>query len=92
MKNLNRILQDICNESNLVMNYDEAIEKGHERYLHIEYSSHYGGYRLVNVRVNNGAHYGAFGESSCISRKPLKAMTSYLEGVLYGLKFSAKKN
>ena len=90
MKNLNRLLDEICTISNQSMSKDDAISKGKENYLYIEYASHYGGYRLVNVGVLNGGHSGAFNESSCVGRKPLKQMTNYLEGILYGLEYSAK--
>lgn len=92
MKNLNRLLNKICILTGEVMTYDDAISKDKEKYLYIEYASHYGGYRVVNIGVLNGGHYGAFNESSCVARKPLKQMTNYLEGILYGLEYSAKKN
>ena len=92
MKNLNNILEQICTLSNQVMSYDDAINKGRKRYLTIEYSSSYGGYRLVNVSVDSGGHSGAFGESACCNRRPIKQMTSYLEGVLFGLEYATKTN
>jgi hypothetical protein len=90
MKNLNLILKDICTELNLPFGYDDAVNKNAEMYLYIEFASCYGGYRLVNVLIKNGGHCGAFGESSCCSRKSLKEMTNYLEGILYGIKYSKK--
>jgi hypothetical protein len=91
MKNLKLILKDICNELNLPFGYDDAINKGAEIYLDLEFASHYGGYRLINVGVKNGCHYGAFGESSACARKSLKEMKNYLEGLLYGIKYSKKQ-
>jgi hypothetical protein len=91
MKNLNKILEQICTLSNQVMSYADAISKGINRYLTIEYNSSYGGYRLVNVSVGNGGHSGAFNESSCCSRRPIKQMTSYLDSILCGLEYSQKR-
>jgi len=90
MKNLKLILLDICNALDLPTNKQDAINKGAEMYLDLEFSSHYGGYRLINVGVKNGAHYGAFGESSACARKSKKEMTSYLEGLYNGIKLGAK--
>lgn len=91
MKQLKSILLDICNALNLPTNKDEAINKGFEMYLELEFASHYGGYRVVNVGVKNGAHYGAFGESSSCSRKSKKEMLNYLEGILYGIEYNKNK-
>jgi hypothetical protein len=90
MKKLRLILKDICNALNLPYGYDDAISKNAEMYLELEYSSHYGGYRLVNVGIKNGGHYGAFGESSACSRRSLKDMTSYLEGIYNGIQATKK--
>lgn len=90
MKNLKLILLDICKELNLPIGKEDAINKGAEMYLDLEFASHYGGYRLINVGVKNGAHYGAFGESSICARKSKKEMTSYLEGLYSGIKSGVK--
>jgi hypothetical protein len=91
MKKLKLILQDICKELNLPFGYDEAILKGSEMHLELEHSSHYGGYRFINVGIKNGGHYGAFGESSACERKSLKVMTNYLEGIYNGIKATKKQ-
>lgn len=49
--------------------------------LQADYSSVYGGYRLVNVN-EAGGHFGAFGQSSCVERVPAKAFNLYLDGLL----------
>jgi len=85
MKHLNIILKDIATKLNLATSKDEAIQKGLDIYLQLEYARHYGGYRLVNVMVKNGGHLGAFGESSACSRKSKKEMTNYLEGLYSGI-------
>ena len=81
MKKLNTILEEIATKLDLATNKQDAINKGQDRYLYLEYASHYGGYRLVNVSVKNGGHYGAFGESSTCTRMPLKQMEAYLNGI-----------
>lgn len=49
--------------------------------LQADYSSVYGGYRLVNVN-ESGGHFGAFGQSSCVERVSAKTFNTYLEGLL----------
>lgn len=90
MKRLNIIIENIAYLLNLTTSKEEAIEKGHDYYLTLEYASHYGGYRLVNVNITNGGHRGAFGEGSACSRRPLKVMEAYLNGIYNGAK-SAKQ-
>lgn len=84
-QHLNQLLESIAEITGEAINKEQAKEKGHERYLHIEYASIYGGYRLVNVGVNNGAHYGAFGENGCEARLKYKEMVIKLNGILAGL-------
>lgn len=91
MKNLNIILENIAHLLTLATTKEEAIEKGYDYYLALEYASHYGGYRLVYIDIVNGSHRGAFGESSICSRRSLKEMTAYLNGVYNGAKFAQKE-
>ena len=84
-QHLNSILESIAEITGEATSKDQAIEKGHERFLYIEYASAYGGYRLVSVGVNNGAHYGVFGGNGCESRLKYKEMVIKLEGILAGL-------
>lgn len=85
IQHLNSILADIAEITGEATSREQAHEKGHERFLFIEYAASYGGYRLVNVGVNNGAHYGAFGGNGCESRLKYKEMVIKLEGILAGL-------
>lgn len=85
IQHLNNLLKDIATITGEATTLEEAKEKGHERYLFIEHAAAYGGYRLVNVGVNNGAHYGAFGGNGCESRLKYKEMVIKLEGILAGL-------
>jgi len=82
---LNMLLDQIAEITGEATTKEQAKQLGHERYLHIEYASAYGGYRLVNVGVNNGAHYGAFGGNGCEARLKYKDMVIKLEGILAGL-------
>ena len=82
---LNNLLEEIAGITGEATTKEKAKENGHERYLFIEYAAGYGGYRLVNVGVNNGAHYGAFGWNGCESRLKYKEMVIKLEGILAGL-------
>lgn len=84
-QHLNTLLSDIAEITGEATSKEQAKEKGYERFLYIEYASPYGGYRLVNVGVNNGAHYGAFGWNGCESRLKYKEMVIKLEGILAGL-------
>lgn len=59
-KELNDLLKDICDITGLSNNKEQAIKQNQDKYLVLENASCYGGWRLVNVGVNNGAHYGAF--------------------------------
>lgn len=54
--------------------------------LYAEFASHYGGWRLVRIG-EYGAHYGAFGESSCCKRMQSKAFLAYVNRLVNGLNF-----
>lgn len=71
---LNALLSDLAGMTGQATSKEQAIAMGKDRYLFIEYASNYGGYRIVNVGVNNGAHYGAFGGNSTESRLKYPAM------------------
>lgn len=84
-QHLKSLLNDIAEITGEATTREQAKEKGHERYLYLENASVYGGWRLVSVGVNNGAHYGAFGNNGCESRLKYKEMVIKLEGILAGL-------
>lgn len=90
-KDLQYALERIAEIADLSTSKEEATDKGHDRYLHLEYAAHYGGYRLVNVGVKNGAHYGAFGLSGSERRLPAKEMMERLTGIAYGLEYTQKE-
>jgi hypothetical protein len=60
-------------------------------HLFIDYASIYGGYRLVNVKEENGAHFGAFGQSSACPRMSAKEFYAYLAGLIEGIKHFKKQ-
>lgn len=82
---LNNIVREIADELGLATSRAEAKEKGLDSFLFLEYASVYGGYRIVTVKVENGAHYGALGYSSTCSRMSAKEMYAALNGILQGL-------
>ena len=84
MKKLNILLEQVATVLNLATSKEQALKLGQTEFLKLDYSSTYGGYRIVNVNINSYAHSGALGCSDTCERKSLKAMTSFLEGVLIG--------
>lgn len=59
--------------------------------LQLEYSQ-YGGYRLVNVNPNNGAHCGAFGGNGCEPRLKASEMYNKLRTIIATLEYTNSKN
>jgi hypothetical protein len=84
-QHLNQLLTHIAALTGECTSKDQAKEKGYERYLQLENAPSYGGWRLVNVGVNNGAHYGAFSGNGCEPRLKYKVMVVKLEGIIAGL-------
>jgi hypothetical protein len=89
MKEVNKLLAEICLKGGFASNKREALTMGKDKYLHVEYNRTYGGYRLVNVKVDNDGHFGTFGQSSCCKRLPKSKMLAYMQEVLESL---AQKN
>jgi hypothetical protein len=85
MKNLQNLLNRIAEIKNLATSKSDAIAKNQDRYLSLDYGRYYGGYRVVNVKIESGAHFGAFGLSSSEPRKSNKEMQAYLLGYLNSL-------
>jgi hypothetical protein len=52
----------------------------------IDYNSVYGGYRLVKVKEETGAHYGAFGGNGCESRVDYKTFLIKLNTIIETVK------
>ena|SRR5690242_16229240 len=87
-KELQSMLDQIAVLSGLASSREQAEEIGVDKYLFLEYASSYGGYRVVNVGIKNGAHYGAFGGNGCESRISAKEMYQKLDGIIIGLELS----
>jgi|SRR6187402_142080 len=85
---LNNIVRSIADELGLATSRKEAKEKGLPSYLFLEYAAVYGGYRIVSVGVDNGAHYGALGYGSTCARMSAKEMYAALSGILQGLELA----
>lgn len=83
-------LQYIAKLANLPTSRKQAAEMNKDKFLTYEHASCYGGYRLINVAVKTGGHFGAFGLSSTMGR--LKASEFYilLDGIEATLQY--KKN
>jgi hypothetical protein len=84
-KQITEELNEIAEKLNLATSKEDAIQKGLTKYLQLEFSGHYGGYRVVNVNVKGGGHSGAFGESACIDRISGKLMLLKLKYILLGI-------
>lgn len=95
MKNkdvLHFLLKEIAEKLNLSLTENEAKEKKQNYYLSLEYSSAYGGYRVVNVSIETGGHYGALGGSSTDANLKAAIMEIKLRGILSGIELAQKNN
>ncbi len=90
-KDLNDIVRQIADNLGLATSKDEAIKKGLDKYLALENAAVYGGWRIVNIGVNNGAHYGAFGGNGTEARVKASEMMARLDGILTGIEYANKK-
>jgi hypothetical protein len=88
-KYLNELLAEVGQLSNQPTTEAQAKEMGTDRYLHLEYAACYGGYRIVNVKISNGAHFGAFGGNGCEGRVSASKMAIRLEGIISGMQVIA---
>ena len=86
---LNEKLAEIASMTNKAVNEEQAVKMGQDKYLHLEYASAYGGYRVVNVKIGSGAHYGAFGGNGCEKRLSAKLMALKLDNIIAGIKVAA---
>ena len=60
-------------------------KEGEKYHLYLDFAACYGGYRLVMVNNESGAHLGAFGESSCCERLSAGKMADKLRTIAYTL-------
>lgn len=82
------LLIELGKISGLSINRDQAIERKDKAYLMVEYSSAYGGYRLVSVNVDGGGQSGAFYRSGCEARVNFKTFLLYLSSLIAGIRFA----
>lgn len=84
-KQLNDLVKQICDLTGLSNNRKQAIERNQDKFIALENSSIYGGWRLINVGVNNGAHYSVFNFGSSDARVKASEMKTKLNGIIAGL-------
>ncbi len=72
--------QEILNK--VLAQVSEKFPAGEGFHYFIEYNSVYGGYRLVKVKDDGGAHYGCFGGNATEARLNYTAMLSKLYTIL----------
>jgi len=85
---LNNLVRQIADELGFATSRKEAQEKNLDSFLFLEYASCYGGYRIVTVKTESGAHYGALGYNSTCSRMKATEMYAALSGILQGIELS----
>lgn len=69
---------------------EEALEKGLKGYINPSFASHYGGYRLEFVKIEEGKYgctSGVFGENGMEGRMKAKEFEIYLNGLIKGIEF-----
>ena len=88
---LELILNKIADKLNLPTTEKQAIELNQQMYLHLEFNSIYGGYRVVNFEIGTGRHYGAFGGSGSETRISKKLMLLKLNSILLGIELANSK-
>lgn len=91
-KDLQKKLEEIAAITGEATSEQDAISKGKDKYLYLEYASVYGGYRVVNVRLKSGSHSGAFNGNGIEARLKAKDMWSRLTAILTGLELSKSLN
>lgn len=87
-KEISQLIKQICDLSGLKNNKQDAIKNGQKAYLTYENAAVYGGYRLIMVQVDNGAHYGAFNWGSTEARVKPSVFAERLSGLITGLEYN----
>jgi len=86
-KQISQLVKEAADLAGLANNKKQAIELGQKSYLAFENAAVYGGYRLIMIGVDNGAHYGAFNMGSTCPRLKPAAFADMLIGLINGLEF-----
>ncbi len=89
-KKLNDLVRAIADITGEATSHREAIEKGKETYLLLDYVQCYGGYRIVSKSVEKGTEYGALGGNGMEARLSAKRMAEKLSNILAGLELATK--
>jgi len=85
---ISALLIELGKISGLSVSRNQASERNDKEYLMVEYSSAYGGYRLVTVSVDGGGQSGAFYRSGCEGRVNFATFTLYLSSLIAGIRFA----
>jgi len=85
---LAELLNDLAELTGQATSKEQAITMGKDSFLFIEYAAVYGGYRIINVNVTTGAHYGAFGNSGTEGRLKAPVMEVKLRALIEGVKYA----
>lgn len=89
-KHISQLVKQVADLAGLSNNRASAIAAGHESYLTFENAACYGGYRLITVKVSNGAHYGAFQWGSTEPRVKPAVFADRLNALIVGLEYAKK--
>ena len=88
-KRIESLVSDIATATGKAATRKEAIERNMEYYLTTENAAVYGGYRLISVKVETGAHASPLpGTSSVDPRMKPLVFETFLRGILIGLNFT----
>ena len=90
-QHLENLVEVIGNLANIPTSRENAESSGKSYYLQLEHNSHYGGYRLVGVKVDSGGHIGAFGDNGIEPRMKGKEMEIKLRGIISGIEYAQKQ-
>lgn len=87
-KTLEILVKWIGKETNKATSRAEAEEMNQDRYLSLDHAPQYGGYTLVEININSGAHHNPLEKAGMVDRKKAGEMEIYLRGILLGLEYS----
>ena len=87
-KILDLLLLELAKKTNNAISKKEAIGKGLDKYLALDYYPLYGGYNLIAIDIHTGGHYEAFKSfSSCGNRLKAPVMVEKIRSFIAGLDY-----
>lgn len=89
-KQISQLVKEVADLAGLANNKAAAVAANQPSYLSFENAACYGGYRLIMVGVNNGAHYGAFQWGSTEPRVKPAVFADRLNALIVGLEFNKR--